>query len=392
MKFAISKRPFGQAIRTAHTFSKAARTPQEIHGRDYAGPFRFPVALAAGPLGLEISAFDGKAILTQRVPAGVSASGSVSLDTHMLRDALAGAKPRDIVTFEAQSDPAAATMAECRLLDDGTETPLGRAWTGSGDRPRLLLGERLEARLEVPAAELAAIISETAFAASTDPLRYYLTGIFIEAHKGRLRAVATDGLRMAIRDTDMPLAETALPEDGCGKRGAILPLKPLRALQGLLKGGGSATVEIWSGGVRFRCRAGEAATAFLDGTFPDYRRVTPSGRMKSAPLDLAALAEAMKAAMPDPWSAGRWPKVTLNGSVTLTECHGYSSDGEEKLLPVKCRIKGDPIGFEGRCLKDAGRAFGQVRTRIRYTGPKHPAVFVSPARPELTVVQMPTRV
>ena len=387
MNFTIGKRLFGQAIRTAHTFGKSAETR-----RKDAGPFRFPVTLAASPLGLEISAFDGKAILTQRLPAGVSASGSLSIDTHVLRDALTGAKARDIVTFEALDDPGDTAMAECRLLDGGSETPLGRAWTGSGGHRRLLLGDQLEARLEVPASELAAIVAETAFAASTDPLRYYLNGVFIEAHKGRLRAVATDGHRMAIRDTDIPLADTALPEDGCGERGAILPLKPLRALRGLLKAGGPATVEIWTGGIRFRCRAGEVATAFLDGTFAAYLHAVPTGRMKSAPLNLAALTEAMKAAMPGPWSAGRWPKITLNGSVTLTEHHGCDSGGEETLLPVNCRIKGDPIGLEGRYLKDAGRAFGRVRTRIRYTRPGHPVVFVSPDRPELVVVQMPSRV
>lgn len=391
MKFSIGKRLFGQAIRAAHAFSKPARTGRESYSGHDARPFLYPVALAASPLGLEISACDGKAILMQRVAAGVSASGSVSLDTHALRDALAGAKPRDIVTFEAQSDPVDATMAECRLLDGRSETPLGRAWPEGDGHPLLLLGERLEARLEVPATELAAIIAETAFAASTDPLRPYLTTLFIQSEGGRLRAVATDGWRMAIRDTNLPLAAGALPEDGNNGHGAVLPLKPLKALQRLLKGGGSVTVEIWTGGVRFRCRTGEVATEFRGGSFPDYRHAKPTGRMKSAPLDLAALAEAMKTAMPGPRSAGRWPKITLNGSVTLA-WYPREDHREEKLLPVKCRVKGDPIGFHAYHLKDAGRAFGQVRTRIRYTRPEHPAMFISPDRPELAVVQMPTRV
>ncbi len=197
---------------------------------------------------------------------------------------------------------------------------------------------------------------------------------------------------MAIRDTNIRPAEDALPDDGFDKRGAILPLKPMRALERLLKGGGSVTAEIGTGGVRFRCRAGELATKFVDGTFPDYRRVTPAGRMKSAPLDLFALAETVKAAKPGARSACRWPKATLNGKVTLTEYVDCHSVGEETLLPVECRIEGDPIGFDGRWLKDAGRAFGRVATVMRYTKPRHPAVFASPDRPELVVVQMPALV
>ena len=392
MKFTIGKRPFAQAIRIAHAFGKPARTGWKTDGGHEAGPVRYPVTLAASPLGLEITAFDGKATLTQRVRAGVSASGSVTLDADTLRSALAGPKARDIVTFEAQGDAAHAAMAECRLLDSGKATSLGRARTGNGYHSRLELGERPEARLEVPAAELAAILAETAFAASTDPSRPYLTTLFIQSEGGQLRAVATDGWRMAIRDTNLPLAASALPEDGNNGHGAILPLKPLRALQRLLTGCGSVTVEIWTGGVRFRCRAGEVATEFRGGSFLDYRRIIPGDRMKSAPLDLAALSEAMKAATPGARSAGHWLKVTVNGRVTLSEGNGFSSDGEETLLPVECRIEGDPIGFKAHHLDDIARAFGQVATVMRYTQPGDPAMFVSPDRPELAVVQMPSRI
>ena len=385
MKFTIGKRIFGQAIRTVHAFANSDRTPQRRG-------FRYPVDLVATPLGLEISAFDGDAVMTRRVPAGVSVPGSVSIDTDELRNALVGPNARDIVTFEAGRDPGDAEMAACRLLDGGKATALEGVRTDRTGLCHLQPAGQLEACLEVPAPELAAIIAETAFAASTDPHRPYFRGLFIESRDGRLRAVATDGSQMAIRDTNIRLAEDALPDDRFDKRGAILPLKPMRALERLLKGGGSATVEIWTGGARFRCRAGEVATKFVDGTFPDYRRVIPAGRMKSAPLDLFALAEAVKAAKPRARSACRWPKVTLNGKVTLTEYVDRYSVGEETLLPVRCRIRSDPIGFDGRLLKDAGRAFGRVATVMRYTKPNHPAVFVSPDRPELVVVQMPTLV
>ncbi len=385
MKFAIRKQLFGQAVRSAHAFGNSAGTRQRTD-------FRYPVDLVATPLGLEISAFNGTALLTQRVPAGVSAPGSVSIDTGELRDALARANARDVVTFEARSEHGDAEMAACRLLDSGKATALGRAPTGRSGYCHMALGGQLEARLEAPAAELAAIVAETAFAASTDPSRQYLNGLFIESHHGRLRAVATDGSRMAIRDTNIRLAEDALTDDGFNKRGAILPLKSVRALQRLLKGGGPADTEIWTGGARFRCRAGEVVTQFMDGVFPDYRRVTPAGSMKSAPLDLFALTEAVKAAPPGAQPARRGLQVTLNGKVTLTEYVDRYKVGEETLLPVRCRIRSDPIGFEARCLEDASRAFGRVATVMRYTKPGHPAVFVSPDRPELAIVQMPVRV
>ena len=203
---------------------------------------------------------------------------------------------------------------------------------------------------------------------------------------------AGDHRTHAITEPLRTIAEDALTDDGFNKRGAILPLKSVRALQRLLKGGGPADTEIWTGGARFRCRAGEVVTQFMDGVFPDYRRVTPAGRMKSAPLDLFALTEAVKAAPPGAQPARRGLQVTLNGKVTLTEYVDRYKVGEETLLPVRCRIRSDPIGFEARCLEDASRAFGRVATVMRYTKPGHPAVFVSPDRPELAIVQMPVRV
>ena len=392
MQFTISKRLFGQVVRTAHAFSDSAETRRKINQGYDVSPFRYPVTLAATPLGLEISAYDGAAILTQRVPAGVADAGSVSLDILALRSALARPKARDIVTFEAHSNPSDAAITASRLLDGDKATALEGVHSGCHHDPAAQLGEHLITRLEFPATQLAAIIDETAFAASTDPSRPYLNGLFIEAQNGRLRIVATDGWRLAIRDTSIPLDELALPDDGFNGRGAILPLKSMRALQPLLKDGGSAIMEIWSGGARFHCKAGHVVTQFVDGSFPAYRRVTPAGRMESAPLELSTLADAVKAARSGARSATRWPKVTLNGHVTLTDYRDpWRHDGEETLLPIECHVEGAPIAFNGWHLEDAGRAFGRVRMAMRYSKPDHPAVFVSPDRPELVVVQMPTR-
>ena len=390
MKLTIGKQRFGRAIRAAHAFSDSAEARQKFNEGGDVKPFRYPVTLLATPIGLEVSAGDGGAVLTQRIPAGVAETGSVSLDTQALRSALVRPKARDIVTFEAHGDAPEAAMAACHLLDTDQVTALEPVPIASHDSPTVQLGEHLETLPAVPAAELAAIIAETAFAASADPLRPYLNGLFIESRDGRLRTVATDGSRLAIRDTNIPLAAFALPADGFTGPGAILPLKPARALQHILKAGGCTAVELWTGGARFRCDAGDVATQFADWIFPLYRRVIPEGRMKSAPIDLFMLADAVKAASSGPRSRGRWPKVTLNGRVTLTARSASGRhDGEEKLLPLTCPIEGDAIAFNGWDLEDAGRAFGRVRTAIRYTTSEHPAMFVSPDRPELVIVQMP---
>ena len=104
------------------------------------------------------------------------------------------------------------------------------------------------------------------------------------------------------------------------------------------------------------------------------------------------MADAVKAASSGSRTARHWPKVTLNGHVTLTaRSDSGHHDGEQTLLPIECQVDGDPMAFNGWHLEDAGRAFGRVPTAMRYWKPEHPAVFVSPDRPELVIVQMPTR-
>ena len=86
-----------------------------------------------------------------------------------------------------------------------------------GDFP-VMPTEDLEHRFQMPASELARLIDKTRFAISTEETRYYLNGIHLHAAEqdGRktLRAVATDGVRLALAEIDLPEGAAGMPAVG----------------------------------------------------------------------------------------------------------------------------------------------------------------------------------
>ena len=137
----------------------------------------------------------------------------------------------------------------------------------------------LPTRFELPAATLRQIIEKTRFAISSEETRYYLMGIFLHVIDDQLRAAATDGHRLA-RIT------VAKPDGADGMPDVIVPRKCVQELYRLLEEL-EGTVEISLSPTKIRFGLGSAilTSKLIDGTFPDYNRVIPTGNDKLLKLD-----------------------------------------------------------------------------------------------------------
>lgn len=116
-------------------------------------------------------------------------------------------------------------------------------------------------------------------------VRFYLTGTLLEIDANQLRAVTTDGHRLA-------LCETAAQSTATQPIQAIVPRKAVAELQRLLllKMNNSLLIgrELLNVTIRMASRDKEQAditvrftTKLIDGKFPDYRRVIPRGGDKN---------------------------------------------------------------------------------------------------------------
>ena len=120
--------------------------------------------------------------------------------------------------------------------------------------------------------DLANLIDNTKFAISLEETRYYLNGIFLHvpnSNSNKLRAVATDGHRLA-------QAEIPLPEGALNMPGIILPRKAVGEIRKLTDStDGKINVIISNTKAQFAFPNTILTTKLIDGSFPDYQRVIP---------------------------------------------------------------------------------------------------------------------
>lgn len=181
--------------------------------------------------------------------------------------------------------PARKLLDICKALPEGAGIELNvegeRAVLRSG-RGRYTLGilpaqdypaiEASEGELDiqVPQRKLKDLLEKTQFAMAQQDVRYYLNGLLLEARDGLMRAVATDGHRLAMNET-----EAATPE-GLDLR-LILPRKAVLELHRLLADSEQPVkVETSANYVRFHIGDSVFTSKLIEGRFPDYERVIPA--------------------------------------------------------------------------------------------------------------------
>src|ERR1700733_14656534 len=203
-------------------------------------PILANVLLKAADGRIDLRATDLDIEVTESVPAMVSTAGTTTVPAHTLYE---------IVRKLADG-------AEGRLVTAGAEQMLltsGRsrfhlACLSPDSFPDLKSGNFTH-QFSLPAATFRELIERTQFAISNEETRYYLNGIYVhtlEVNKTQvLRAVATDGHRMARAETDAPDGARGMP-------GIIIPKKTVGEVQKLLDGAeGDVGVEISDTKIRF---------------------------------------------------------------------------------------------------------------------------------------------
>jgi DNA polymerase III subunit beta len=195
-------------------------------------------------------------------------------------------------TVDAQVEQAGATTISAHTLFDIARkmaVNAGRARFNLSTLPRddfpVIAEGELPTKFELPAATLRQIIDKTRFAISTEETRYYLNGIFMHVADDVLKAAATDGHRLA-------RVTVAKPDGAEGMPDIIVPRKCVAELRKLLDEI-DGTVEVTLSATKIRFVLGHAVltSKLIDGTFPDYSRVIPTGNDKLLTIDPKAFME-----------------------------------------------------------------------------------------------------
>ena len=307
-------------------------------------PILSNVLLAADAEGLRMKATDLDLEVTERVPASTQNEGATTVAAHLLHDIVRKLPDGSEVSLRTGEDNA-VTVSAGRSNFRLQTLP-------EADFPDLTAGDFTHS-FAMPAVELLGMIERTAFAISTEEARYYLNGIYLHVMEGMLRAVATDGHRLA-------RAEVEAPEGTEGMPGIIVPRKTVGEVQKLLGGaekgeeGEQATVRVELSDAKIRFSLGDTVltSKLIDGTFPDYQRVIPTANDKALTLDRGGFASAVDRVATVSSERGRAVKLAIkDGQMTLTVNNPDSGSAEEE-LPVGYEDDALEIGFNARYLLD----------------------------------------
>jgi len=233
---------------------------------------------------------------------------------------------------------------------------------------------------------LCRMIDKTRFAISTEETRYYLNGIYIHAHDGLLRAVATDGHRLALAEMDLPAGAKDLP-------GVIIPRKTVAEIRRLIDGGGDeVAISVSEAKIRFNYGSAILTSKLIDGTFPDYERVIPKGNEKELTIDNKIFADAVDRVATISAEKSRSIKIALSqDNLTLTVNNPESGNAHEELM-VDYGSEPLEIGFNAKYLLDvAGQIEGRDATFL-LDGPASPALVKDSEDTGALFVLMPLRV
>ncbi len=247
----------------------------------------------------------------------------------------------------------------------------------------------LPASFAIPANELRNLIDRTKFAMSTEETRYYLNGIYLHAADNDgvdvLRAVATDGHRLA--RFEMPL-----PEGAAGMPGIIIPRKTVGELRKLVEeAGDSIKVSLSETKIRFQFDHIVLTSKLIDGTFPDYQRVIPKGNDKIVEVNPKAFSRAIDRVSTISDGKSRAVKISLNGKTMTLSANSPEAGSATEDLEINGNDNME-IGFNARYLLDITQQIEGDGCRLTLADSASPTIIQDAGDASALYVLMPLRV
>jgi DNA polymerase III subunit beta len=345
-------------------------------------PILSNVLLRADGQTLGLKATDLDLEVTEQVAADIGQKGATTLPAHILYDIVRKLPDGAQVTLEATGESGQLTLRSGRSRFSLQSLP-------ESDFPDLAAGEFSHV-FALPAGDLKKLIEKTQFAISNEETRYYLNGIFMHTvdvdGTAMLRAVATDGHRLA-------RVEVPAPQGAVGMPGIIVPRKCVTEILKLIEDvGQDVGIEISTTKARFKFGEVVLTSKLIDGTFPDYVRVIPSGNDKRLVVERLPFAAAVDRVSTISSERGRAVKLALaDGKLTLSVTNPDSGSAVEE-LEVDYDAPPIDIGFNARYLLDITAQLDSDTALFKLADPGSPTLVLDRDGAAALYVLMPMRV
>jgi DNA polymerase-3 subunit beta len=336
-----------------------------------------------------------------------AAKGSLALNATDMDIEIVESAGADVGRNGATTVPAHTLYDIVRKLPDGAQVEIATASGGgqislTAGRSRFTLsslpvedfpvmaGGEFSHTFKLPAADLRGLIDRTRFAISTEETRYYLNGIYLHGTTTEgvavLRAVATDGHRLA-------RVELPLPDGAGGMPGVIVPRKAVIEVRKLIEETeDDISVSLSDSKIKFAFDNVSLTSKLIDGTFPDYERVIPTGNDKTLEADRKALFDAVDRVSAISSEKSRSIKMSCEkGLVTLSASSPEAGSAVEE-VEASYTSSALEIGFNSRYLLEIMSQIEGDAARFTMADAASPTVIRDVADGSAVYVLMPMRV
>ncbi len=287
----------------------------------------------------------------------------------------------------------------CRALPEGADVDV----SVSGEKAVVRSGRSKFSLVTLPAAEfptvedikagqtiavdqptLSRLIEKTHFSMAQQDVRYYLNGMLLEAAGNHLRAVATDGHRLA-------LCEAELDGASLDEQQVIVPRKGVLELQRLMSGEGSVNLELGPNHVRIELDGIRFTSKLIDGRFPEYERVIPTESSNELTADRTAFKGALQRTAILSNEKYRGIRLVIRDSGVVMQAHNPEQEEAEEELEVEYGGEDIEIGFNVNYLLDALGAVNSDSVTLSVMDSNSSCLIRQPGRDDCKFVVMPMR-
>lgn len=240
-------------------------------------------------------------------------------------------------------------------------------------------------KISLPQEELKTLLEDTMFSMAQQDVRYYLNGLLLELEKNSLRAVATDGHRLALKEISL---KTGIEEP----QQIIIPRKGVIELIRLLDSDDKkVSIEVSRNHIRVSKEKLQFTSKLIDGKFPDYQKVIPKEGAHPVKTNREILKQGLIRA--SILSNEKYKGVRLVLQHDQLKAFAHNPEQEEAEEEIEINYKGDDIeiGFNVTYLLDALSTIKTEQVILNISDPNSSCLVLPDDETECKYVVMPMR-
>jgi DNA polymerase-3 subunit beta len=303
--------------------------------------------------------------------------GSVTVGAKKLQDILRALPPDADMVIESKDN---------RLAIKAGKSKFQLQTLAAGDFPKIAEAKDAASEMTLPQRELRRLLGSVQFAMAVQDIRYYLNGVLFSAEGNTLRLVATDGHRLSTAISTLP--------DASARIDAILPRKTVLELIKLLdESDDPVRIELHQNQVKFSFAGIEIISKIVEGKFPDYVKVIPTGYTNHITLNRAELLAALQRAAILSNDKIRGVRLVFTKDSLSIVCNNSEQEEAEENLPISYEREALDIAFNIAYLLDALNNISAENVMVSLgEANMSSALFTVPGSDDFKYVVMPMRI